>query len=164
MKTIWNKYFFIGILFFVFSCESKQEKLIQTEVDKIVGQWKIDSFETANTAPSEWRGLVKSGELKFDNCRAKNVKHDNSYCKAGVELNGEIYDLGYRFDTYFIFSLSPVNRDGSGKIVFSPKDALFTTLMRGKWEIVINGNTMIGKQIENPLAVDVLSIFTATRK
>lgn len=145
------------------SCQ-KQEKLIQTKMDEIKGQWKIDSFEATNATPSQWKGLVKSGIFVFNNCSSKSVKKDNSYCKADVELNSEIYSLTYRFDTYYIFNLSPISKDGSGTIVHFPDDFLLTALMQGKWELIVSDNTMIGKQIAKPRNPDVLSVFRATRK
>ena len=164
MKNRQSTYFLVGLLLLIFSCESKQENIIQTQVNKIVGQWKLNSFETANATSNQWKGLVKSGEFKFVNCRAKSVIKDNSYCKGGVDLNGEVYDLTYRFDDYFVFNFSLISKDGSGKIVFSNDDALLMALMNGQWELTVSNNTLISKQIANPRNPDLLSSFTATRQ
>ena len=146
------------------SCQSKEEKLIQTQLDKIVGRWKIDSFEPTSTAPNEFKGLVKSGEFLFGRCSAKNVKFSNSFCKAGVELNGKIYNLTYRFDSYFILNLSPTNTDGTGNVIFSKEDFPLMALMDGQWELTVSNNILIGKQVANPRNPNLLPSFTATRQ
>ena len=164
MKNRRSTYFYICILLLIFSCQSKEEKLIQTQLDKIVGRWKIDSFEPTSTAPNEFKGLVKSGEFEFDRCRAKNIRPSNSLCSAGIQLNDEIYDLAIRFDDYFTFSFGPISKDGTGNVVFSKDVVLLMQLMNGKWELTVSNNTLIGKQVANPRNPNLLSSFTATRQ
>ncbi|TAF94834.1 MAG: hypothetical protein EAZ46_09290 [Runella sp.] len=162
MKIIKNVCFLVGVSFLFSSCISKQEKMIQTKMDEVRGKWKIDSFESISATPNQWKGFVKSGVFVFKTCQAKNVREERARCGADVELNGEIYSLLYRFDTYFIFNLNPATTDGSGMGIYTPNDYLVMSLIAGNWELTVSNNTMTGRQITsaNP---GVLSVFTATR-
>ena len=164
MKIPKNLSYYFGILIILFSCQSEQEKLIQTKVEEIKGQWKISSFVSGSSTPDGWKNLVKTGEFSFNSCQAKNLKKDDVYCQSNIELNGNIYTLAYRFDLYFTFSLTPINTNGSGTVVFSQEDYLLTSLMAGKWELTVKDNTMFGNHIENRRNPTTLSTFTATRK
>lgn len=163
MKNTGNLCFITAVLFTLFSCQSEQEKLIQTKMDEIKGQWKISSFESSSSAPNQLKGLIKSGIFVFKNCKAKNVIEERARCGADVELNGDIYSLSYRFDTNFTFSLTPVKTDGTGRVIYTPNDFLLKSLMDGNWEIVVKDNSMIGKQI-TPSTPNILSTFSATRQ
>jgi|JI7StandDraft_1071085.scaffolds.fasta_scaffold170708_2 hypothetical protein len=146
------------------SCQTKQEKTIQTELDKIEGQWKINSFLVTGQNTDEWKDLFKTGELLFKSCRAKNVKHSNTYCGGEVQINSSIYSINYRFDTNFIFSISALSKDGSGIIKMTEEEARVTSLLSGNWEIIVNDNTLMAKQLKNSAFAGALVSFTATRK
>ncbi len=146
------------------SCQTQQEKTIQTELDKIEGQWKINSFAVEGQKANEWKDLLKSGEILFKSCRAKNVKHEKTYCVGDIQINSVIYSIGYRFDSNFIFSINALSKDGSGIIKMTDEETRVTTLLSGNWEIVVNDTVLVAKQLSNNPYMGALASFTASRK
>jgi L-lactate utilization protein LutC len=163
MKIKVTIYFAIAFLISQ-SCQTKQEKTIQTELDKIEGQWKINSFLVTGQNADEWKDLLKTGEIVFKSCRAKNVKHSNTYCGGEIQVNSSIYSINYRFDTNFIFSVRALSKDGSGIIKMTDEEARVTSLLSGNWEIIVNDNTLMAKQLKNNAFTGALASFTAMRK
>ncbi len=164
MKSIVTALWVTGFVIFFQSCLSKEEKIIQTELDKIEGQWKISSFIVEGQNINEWKNLLKTGEVLFKSCRAKNVKNEKSYCDGDLEINSEIYKISYRFDTNFIISIRALSKDGSGIIKMTEEEARVTTLLSGNWEITVSDNTLMAKQLKNNAFTSALVSFTATRK
>ncbi|WP_428667520.1 hypothetical protein [Runella sp.] len=164
MKILHIALWITGLLICFSSCLSKQEKVIQTELDKIEGQWKINALTVEGQNANDWKNLLKSGELLFKNCRAKNVKHENTYCDGDIEINKGIYKISYRFDMNFIVSVRALSKDGSGIVKMTEEEARVTQLLSGNWEFVVNDNILIAKQLKNNPYTGVLVSFTATRK
>lgn len=164
MKSLLISLLTTGFLIYFQSCQTKQEKTIQTELDKIEGQWKINSFAVEGQKANEWKDLLKTGELLFKRCSAKNVKHEKTYCGSDIQINSAIYSINYRFDTNFIFSISALSKDGSGLIKMTEEEARVTSLLSGNWEIIVSDNTLMAKQLKNNSFTGALVSFTATRK
>lgn len=164
MKLAFNLSWVISTLICCFSCLSKQEKFIQTELNKIEGQWKINSFVMEGSSANSWRSLLKSGEVLFNSCRAKNVKNQNTYCDGDVQINAGIYKISYRFDSFFILRLRAISKDGSGVVAMTEEEAAVTQLLSGNWEIIVKDDTLIAKQLKSNLSSGVFASFTATRK
>ena len=131
------------------SCQTKETKYVQSELNKIVGTWSINSFTVEGEKASEWRGLLKSGEILFNNCRSKNVKNESSFCTGDIQINSSVYKINYRFEDKFFFELYGVNKDASGVIKMTEEEAKVALILSGTWDIVVNDTILVAKQFEN---------------
>lgn len=156
--------YLILLLSLFLSCQTQQEKTIQTELDKIEGQWKINSFAVEGQKANEWKDLLKSGEILFKSCRSKNVKHEKTYCGGDIQINTGVYKISYRFDSNFIFKVRALSKDGSGIIKMTDEETRVTTLLSGNWEIIVNDTVLVAKQLSNNPYMGALASFTANRK
>lgn len=164
MKT--TIYWILSLLIFL-SCQTKEEKFVQTELDKLIGQWQIESFTTTGVEPKTLDNYIKSGIFLFEACKydKKQFKDESGTCRAQMELNGTLLDFGFRYDYsaklfYFNglgFSISPtptqemVAQKGSQLLV-------------GAWELTVTDNKLLGKQKQNQNGIKGDISFTALRK
>jgi hypothetical protein len=100
MKT--TIYWILSLLIFL-SCQTKQENFIQTEFDKISGQWQIETFATIGVETKTLDNYIKSGIFLFEQCKydKKQFKDESGTCRAQMELNGVLtakyWTLGYPY-------------------------------------------------------------------
>jgi hypothetical protein len=148
-------------------CQTKEEKFIQTEFDKISGQWQIESFLTIGVVPADLNNYVKSGVLLFQECKydKKQFKDESGTCGMEMELNGTLLLSRFRYDydkkLFYInglgFSISPTPAQ---EVVAQKGSQLFA----GAWELTVVDNKLIGKQKQNQNGVKGDISFTAIRK
>ena len=153
------------------SCQSTQDKFIQTEFDKIQGTWVVDTFSIPSTAPDTLNFFFKKGAFLFNSC----TYYRKSFTKSGAACNGEaeINDViistfySYSYSTgLFNWQLSYVDKNN-----FRYGASKATQLFDGNWEVVIDGNKMSAKRkgVDKPY-LDQATLykgevtFTATRK
>lgn len=137
---------FLLLLFPFLSCQSKQEKFIQSELDNIRGQWKIQTLALPSDAPTSLKSFFKDGEILFLKCdyTAKRFASGQQVCASEMMLNGQLFANDYTYDAsknLFNFSLSlfaaSSNNTQEQKLYPSA-----STLFDGSWQITFNTNTM----------------------
>jgi len=165
MKT--SSYFVIVSLFFLLSCKSKEEKLIQAEMDKIQGTWTIDNFSIPTNAPDTLKTFFQSGTLIFNGCKYDSKKV--SGCSGNAQINDIIMDIVNSYltstNTFSWQFISAVNKQSYSKTMKA------VLLFDGNWEIIVDGNKMTAKRkdvVKPYLPQESLYkgevMFTATRK
>lgn len=163
MKIKVRKYLiFIAII--AIGCQSKQEKFIQTEFDKIIGTWEIQSFSVSGSAPDSLKTFFKSGVLLFESCKYK--KKNFNLCAGQIALNGIVFDNTYKYD----YSNKLFKFDQIGAYGTKPSELMIWTvrngnlLLYGDWELTVLANTLTAKQVFNANKIGGEVSFTAIRK
>lgn len=153
--------FFAILSFFILSCKTKEEKAIQSNLNQLQGEWKIESFMISNTQSDSLNKHFKSGELTFSQCAYDSKEFQSSARACGGEavINGVSCSLSHRYfknSTPFDFSINPYQPRQENLFIFS--------LFNGKWEFVVENNKLAARQIQNTQSANSLVTFTAIRK
>ena len=161
-----NILFVFSSLIFI-GCESKQEKFVQSEFDKVSGSWQIESFSTIGVSSISLDGYIKSGKFLFQPCKydKKQFKDEASTCSMEMELDNVLLLSRFRYDYatklfYFNnlgFSISP----SPAQEVVAQKTS---QLIAGSWELTVVDNKLFGKQKQNQSGVKGDISFVAVRK
>jgi hypothetical protein len=146
------------------SCRSKEEKFIQTEFDKIIGQWKVQTFTVTGNAPDSLKTFIKSCELLFIKCPYK--KKDFSVCGGDIDINGIVFANTYKYNyATKLFQFSDVGASGENprkEMVLAARNG--NLLLQGDWQLTVTENTLTAKQVNNYHKIDASISYTATRK
>lgn len=151
----------------VVSCTSKQEKLVQSEFDKISGLWQIESFLTIGISPTNLDGYIKSGKLLFKPCKydKKQFKDETSTCSVEMELNNVLLLSRFRYDysnrLFYINSLGFSISPSPAQEVVAQKTS---QLIAGSWELTVVDDKLFGKQKQNQNGVKGEISFVAVRR
>jgi|JI7StandDraft_1071085.scaffolds.fasta_scaffold224419_2 hypothetical protein len=169
MKPIINSQLLkmLFLILLTLGCQTKQEKFIQSEFDRISGQWQIETFTTIGVEPKTLDNYIKSGKFLFQVCNydKKQFKDESGTCSMEMELNGILLLSRFRYDYstklfYFNnlgFSISPTPAQES----VAQKGS---QLLAGAWELTVTDNKLFGKQKQNQNGIKGDISFVATRK
>jgi len=167
-KQLFNSttYLFFFVLV-ITGCQTKQEKFIQSEFDKIIGQWQIESFSTIGVVPANLDNYIKSGIFLFEGCKydKKQFKDDANSCRAEMELNGTMVGASFRYDySLKLFYFNNLGLSGSPTPAQEDVAQKGSQLMAGAWELTVVDNKLFGKQKQNQNGVKGEISFIALKK
>ncbi|MCA0231009.1 MAG: hypothetical protein LCH91_11135 [Bacteroidetes bacterium] len=163
-----NSFVFV-LLFFAFSCKTKEEKFVQTEFDQLKGTWEINSITLPSSASDSLKKFFKKGEFLFYNCKYDAKKFAGSEaCSGETLINESLFSLFYMYNyenRVFRLAIS-VNSDSPS--IFRDKKSYLSTspLLDGNWKITFMGEKLNAERVlDKEEKGDNKSInFTATRK
>ena len=155
-----KKYSFVFLV--LFSCTNKEDKLVQAEFDKLEGQWIITNFRIGGSAAPNVKAYIKTGGILFGKCIYNRKAFDkNTVCGGEIEINGELFGMGYKYDlSTDIYDIS-VGTYASQTSQFQQNIA---ATLGGTYKIVIVGSTMTAVQKSNVNYSGLEVSFTAMRK
>lgn len=153
--------FIFAMAFVALSCKTKDEKAIQSNLNQLQGQWKIESLTVAKTESDSLREFFKSGELTFSQCtyNSKEFASLARVCGGEAVINGVLCNLSHRYfknSTPFDFLINPFQP--------SPANRSVSLLFSGKWEFVVEDSKLTARQIPSTPSDPSLVTFTAIRK
>jgi hypothetical protein len=159
--------FSVLIILLFASCESKKDKFIQSELDKLTGMWEVNTFNIAGQVPDSLNNFVKSGKINFRKCGydKKSFQSDSRVCDSEIEINSSLLGMGYRYDASAkLFDIKYMGLFSSNPISEIKVLQKLELLMVGTWDMSVVGNSLTAKQVKNANNLNIQVSFTATRK